>query len=133
MEDTKRRLQILRMTREFQCSSDAELRALVPYFDEVAVPTGTCLAQEGRLSHQFFIVTDGKLETCRQGTRGKLEPGDSFGWNAMYERGWDDATVTAASSARLLVMGHAQFRAVKAIVSEPAESSEPALSRSLAS
>jgi CRP-like cAMP-binding protein len=133
MEGTNRRLQLLRMTKELHSSTDAELRALVPYFDEIAVPAGTRLAQEGRLSHQFFIVTEGELETCRQGTRGKLEAGDSFGWNAMYERGWDDATVTAASSARLLVMGHAQFRAVKAVVSEPAESSEPALSRSLAS
>jgi hypothetical protein len=31
------------------------------------------------------------------------------------------------------VMGHAQFRAAKALVSEPAESLEPALSRRLAS
>lgn len=129
----RERLRVLRRAKELQSSTDAELRALVPYFDEIAVPTGTRLAQEGRLSHQFFIVTEGELEICREGTRGKLEAGDSFGWNAMYEHEWDDATVTVASSARLLVMGHAQFRAVKAIVSEPAESSEPPLSRSLAS
>ena len=129
----RERLRMLRHTREFEGCTDAHLQALLPYFDEVAVPAGSRLAQEGRLSHQFFIVTEGELETCRQGTRGKLAPGDSFGWNAMYEHGRDDATVTAASMARLLVMGHAQFRAVKAVVREPAESSEPALSRSLAS
>ena len=129
----RERRQILRMTKELAGSTDAQLQALLQYFDEVAVPAGTRLAQEGRLSHQFFIVTEGELETCREGTRGKLAPGDSFGWNAMYERGWDDATVTAASSARLLVMSHAQFRAAKAVVSEPAETSEPALSGRLAS
>jgi CRP-like cAMP-binding protein len=124
---------MLRLAKEFRGSTDAELRALVPYFDEVAVPAGTRLAQEGRLSRQYFIVTEGKLETCRQGMQGKLEPGGSFGFKTMYDHGWDDATVTAASGARLLVMGHAQFRAVKAAVSEPSEFSEPALSRSLAS
>jgi CRP-like cAMP-binding protein len=124
---------MLRLAKEFHGSSDPQLQALVPHFDEVAVPAGTRLAQEGRLSRQFFIVTEGELETCRQGKRGKLGPGESFGWSAMYEHGWDDATVTASSSARLLVMGHAQFRAAKTVVSEPAGSSEPALPRSLAS
>jgi CRP-like cAMP-binding protein len=124
---------MLRLAKELEGCTDAQLQSLVPYFDEVAVTAGTRLAQEGRLSQQFFIVTEGELETCRQGTRGELARGDSFGWNAMYEHGWDDATVTAASGARMLVMGHAQFRAVKSVVSEPVESSEPALSRNLAS
>jgi len=127
------RFRILRMTKEFAACRDAQLLKLVPFFDEVLVPAGTHLAQEGRVSHQFLIVAVGELETCRQGMRGKLEPGDAFGWTAMYEHGRDDATVIAASSARLLVMGHGQFRALKAIVSEPAPSLQPALSRRLVS
>jgi CRP-like cAMP-binding protein len=99
----------------------------------VVVAAGTLVAGEGRLAHQFLIVAEGVLDTCRHGVRGKLERGDSFGWTAMYEQAWDEATVTALSSSRLLVMGHAQFRAAKAIVSEQAESLEPALSRRLAS
>jgi len=51
----------------------------------------------------------------------------------MFERGWHDATLTASTSVRLLVMGHGQFRAVKAVVTPPAEFSEPALPRSLVS
>jgi CRP-like cAMP-binding protein len=128
----RERLRILRLAKELEGCNAAQLQGLLSQVDEVAVPAGTRLAQEGRLSHQFFVVAEGELETCRQGTRSKLEPGDAFGWNAMYVRGWDEATVTAASAARLLVMGHAQFRAVKALVSEPDEPSEPALSRSLA-
>lgn len=115
------RLRILRMTKELEGCNDAQLEALLPFFDEVVVPSGTRLAQEGRLCHQFLIVASGQLETCRQGRPGKLASGDTFGWTAMYEHGWCDATVTAASSARLLVMGHGQFRAVKAVVSAPAE------------
>jgi CRP-like cAMP-binding protein len=127
------RLRILRMTKELDGCSDAQLTALLPFIDELVVPAGTRLAQEGRLCQQLLIVAAGELETCRQGRVRKLQPGDTFGWTAMYERGWHDATVTAASSAQLLVMGHGQFRAVKAVVSEPAEFSEPALPRSLVS
>lgn len=129
----RERLRILRMARELDSCSDAQLRALLPFVDELVVPVGTRLAQEGRLCHQLLIVAAGELQTSRRGRVGKLEPGDTFGWSAMYERGWHDATVTAASSARLLVMGHGQFRAVKALVSEPEELSEPALSRRLVS
>jgi CRP-like cAMP-binding protein len=125
------RLRILRMTKEFDGSSAAELRGLLQFFDEVVVSAGTRLAQEGSFGHQFLIVASGELETCGQGRRGKLETGDTFGLAAMYEQGRYEATVTAASTARLLVMGHAQFRAAKAVLKAPARSSEPALACSL--
>jgi CRP-like cAMP-binding protein len=44
-----------------------------------------------------------------------LTAGDSFGWDAMWEREPNSATVVVEADARLLVMSHAQFRAVKAI------------------
>jgi len=45
-----------------------------------------------------------------------LTPGDTFGWAAMWEREQNSASVVVETDARLLVMSHAQFRAVKAIV-----------------
>lgn len=125
------RLRVLRLAKELEGCTDAQLQGLLPYFDEVVVAAGTRLAQEGRLCHQFLIVAAGRLDTYERGKRETLENGDTFGWTAMYEQGRNDATVTAVSTARLLVMGHAQFRAVKAVVGEPAESLEPALSRRL--
>lgn len=116
----RERLRILRMTKELEACGDAQLEALLPFFDEVIVHAGARLAQEGRLCHQLLILASGELETRSQGRLGKLKPGDTFGWTAMYEHGWNDATVTAATNAQLLVMGHGQFRAVKALVSEPA-------------
>lgn len=127
------RLRILRQAMELDRCSDAQLRELLPYVDEVAVPAGTRLAQQGRLGHQFGVVAAGELETCRDGIRGTLGPGGAFGWTAMIERGRNELTVTSVSSVRLLVMSHAQFRAVEAVLSEQAPSSEPALSRRLAS
>jgi CRP-like cAMP-binding protein len=129
----RERLRVLRLTEELEGCTEAQLRELLRHVDEVSVSAGTRLAAQGHLAHQFLIVADGVLETCGRGSRGKLERGDSYGWSAMYEQGWDDATVTARSNARLLVMSHAQFRAAKAVVSQAVVSSEPALSRGLAS
>jgi CRP-like cAMP-binding protein len=43
-------------------------------------------------------------------------PGETFGWNEMWERSTNPSTVTAETDTRLLVMSHDQFRAVKAVV-----------------
>ena len=111
----KERFRIMRGSKEFGRYGDKQLRALLRFIDEVSVPAGAELAREGRLCNQLVVVADGELETCSQGRPGKLGPGDSFGWTAMRRRGFHDATVLAASGARLLVMSHKQFRAVAAL------------------
>lgn len=88
-----------------------QVRALRPHFDEVRVEAGRTIVSEGTLCHQFFVVAEGTLETCRRGVRGELVAGQAFGWAAMRSRGLNDASVRALTDARLLVMGHAQFRA----------------------
>jgi CRP-like cAMP-binding protein len=113
------RLRTLRLTKELGRHSNSQLRALLSFVDEISVPAGTQLAEEGRLCHQFLIVAEGQLETCQHGRQGKLGPGESFGWQAMHEQGWHDATVMAATCVRLLVMSHEQFRAIKALATEP--------------
>jgi CRP-like cAMP-binding protein len=99
----------------FRALKSLRLEGLLPYFDEVFVRAGDELAVEGRLCHQFFVVVDGALETCRGGVRGKLVAGQGFGWAAMRERGVNEASVRAVGDARLLVMGHEQFRAADAL------------------
>lgn len=112
------RLRVLHCTKELGRVSESQLRGLLRFLDEIVVPAGTNLAFEGRLCHQFFIVAGGELETCRQASRGKLGVGDTVGWKAMHEQGWNEATVMATAATRLLVMGHDQFRAVRALVTE---------------
>ena len=111
----RERLGVLRRVAELAGATDEALRSLVPFFDEVCLPAGVVLAREGRLGHEFFVVVGGEVEVCRQGRATPLRTGDSFGWTAMRERGHHDATVVTMSPARLLVMGHAQFRAAEAL------------------
>ncbi|HLQ60730.1 MAG TPA: cyclic nucleotide-binding domain-containing protein [Candidatus Acidoferrales bacterium] len=115
------RLQALRAAAELAGCSKKQLRSLLPYVDEVTVPAGRPIAVKGRPCNQFVILAEGRL---RSGTPGNgqhsLAPGDSFGWTAMWERTENDATLVAETEARLLVMGHAQFRAIKGVAARPA-------------
>lgn len=114
------RLDTLRSTAELAGCTPAELRSLLPYVDEVTVPAGTSIAARGETCNQFVIVAEGRLRANSpdDGWR-SLGLGDTTGWTAMWEMAANDETVIAETEARLLVMGHAQFRAVKAIVERP--------------
>lgn len=115
-----RRLWALRVAAELAGHSDRELASLLPYFDEVLVPAGRRLALQGRLANAYLIVLQGRLQARSAGGAVRyLGAGDSFGWEAMWERGENPETVVVEADARLLLMGHAQFRAVKALADRP--------------
>jgi hypothetical protein len=101
------RFAALRAVPELASCSDREIWSLLRYADEVCVPAG-----EQVPSGEFVVLIDG---TLRAGTQ-LLGPGTSYGWDAMWDRSTNRASATVEADARLLVMSHAQFRAVKALV-----------------
>ena len=103
------RFQALRAVRELAGCSDGDISSLLRYTDEVEVSAGDVVAQGGQLCTAFVVVVQGTLCVGF----GHLRPGESVGWDAMWERSVNPATVVADSHARLLVMSHDQFRAVK--------------------
>lgn len=115
----------LRAAAELAGYTDRELISLLPYFDETRLPAGRRLAFEGRPGTAYLVVAEGRLKAwSSEGECRTLQAGDSFGWNAMWERGLNEATVVVEADARLLVMGHAQFRALKALGRRPVERSD---------
>lgn len=111
----RERIELLRRVENLSTQSEATLRALLPHLDEVCVPSGVVIAEEGRLCHELVIVASGRLESCAQGIASSLGPGEAFGWTAMRDRGRHHATVRAVSPAHLLVMSHQQFRAAEGL------------------
>ncbi len=109
-----RRFAALRAVPELAQCSDAEIRSLVPYSDEVRLSARDAVAQAGRYCTELVVVIEGTL--CRRAH--VVGPGETIGWNEMWERSINPATVTAETDARLLVMSHDQFRAVKALVGQ---------------
>jgi CRP-like cAMP-binding protein len=120
------RFAALRAVRELAGCSDGEIASLLRYTDAVDVPAGAIVAETAHQAAAFVVVMEGNL---RAGSCA-MRPGDSFGWEAMWERTANSATVVAESDARLLVMSHDQFRAVKGLA--PADLRPPGELRVLA-
>jgi hypothetical protein len=106
------RFAALRAARELESCSDLDLRSLLAYADEVRLCAGERVADEGRFCTEFLVVMQGTLRARSV----VIRPGESWGWDSMWERSTNPATVVAETDARVLVMSHAQFRAVKALV-----------------
>ncbi|HET7420717.1 MAG TPA: cyclic nucleotide-binding domain-containing protein [Candidatus Dormibacteraeota bacterium] len=123
------RLEVLRRVPELSLLAEGTLRALLPWFDEVAIPAGVVLAEAGLLCHEFVVVAAGELEACRWGRASLHGRGDAFGWEAMRGRGRHDATLVTRSPSRVLVMSHAQFRAVEGLVAASVCSDTPSAAR----
>jgi len=112
------RLRALRALPELGHLSGSDLRGLLRHFDQITVPAGTVVARAGRFCTQYVVVLDGRLQAGTDTGSPTATAGASCGWDAMCERGVNPATVVAATDARLLVMGRAQFRAVPMEVRE---------------
>ena len=114
------RIEALRAAAELGSYSDRDLQGLLPYFDEVTLPAGTVVAREGERCSEFVVVLNGRLHTMTGCIPARtLRAGDSLGWEAMWQRLPNDATAVVDTDAQLLVMSHAQFRAIKAIAEPP--------------
>jgi CRP-like cAMP-binding protein len=108
----RERFAALRAVAELEPCTDSEIWSLLTYADEVRLFAGDRVAQDGRFCTELVVVIEGAL--C-SGSH-LVGPGETAGWSEMWERALNPATVTAETDARLLVMSHDQFRAVKALV-----------------
>ncbi len=93
-----------------QCSK-SELQTLAKNTDDVTLPAGRTLIQQGHSNHGFYILIEGEAEATVDGNRVRtMRPGDVFGEISMLDRGPATATVVTTTPVEALVMSHAQFR-----------------------
>src|SRR5437588_13076618 len=110
-KDTK--LDHLARVRLFSACSKKELNTIGRASDEISVPAGKVLCEEGKPGHEFYLVLDGEVKL----TRGKkklttLGPGRHFGELALLHRGPRNATAPADTATTLLLLGHREYRCV---------------------
>jgi CRP/FNR family transcriptional regulator, cyclic AMP receptor protein len=100
----------------FARCSRRELEFVVTRTDEVDVPAGRTLIEQGSLGDTFYLLLEGDASVVVDGhERPQLHAGSFFGEISMLDRGPATATVVTTTPARLMVMSHAQFRdAIKA-------------------
>jgi CRP-like cAMP-binding protein len=100
MEESK-----LRSVGLFAGLSKKELRRLSSMTDEIVLPRGTRLLNEGAFSHEFLLITSGSAEVRREGRLvAELGPGDFAGEIGVMRDTRRNATVVARTELTAIVM-----------------------------
>ncbi|MGH2661200.1 MAG: cyclic nucleotide-binding domain-containing protein [Actinomycetota bacterium] len=105
----------------FSSLSDKERAQIARWADEVQVPAGKHLVDQGDFAYEFFVIEEGTAEV-RRGDEllTTLDPGDFFGEIALMEHDKRTATVTAATPMKLIVMFGRDFRSMEDAMPEVA-------------
>ncbi len=105
------KVELLRQVPLFAGCSKRELSEICTLVDELSLPQGTTLISEGKQGHEFFVLVDGKVDVRRKGQKSKsMADGGFFGEMALVSSRPRNATVTATSPVRVLVIHEQAFR-----------------------
>jgi CRP-like cAMP-binding protein len=107
------KLDLIRSVPLFSGASRSELEEIAKIADEIDLPEGKVLIQEGDQGHEFFVLVEGTAEVARGGKKvAAIGPGDFFGEIALIAKTPRNATVTTTSPVRALVITERSFRAL---------------------
>jgi CRP/FNR family transcriptional regulator, cyclic AMP receptor protein len=113
--------------------SKDDQKVVAQYADEVDVPAGTKLAEEGRLAYEFFAIKDGTADVTIGGQHAAaLGPGDFFGEIGLLAGDRRVASVVATSPMHLVVLTGSQLRAIESRMSGVAERVRSAMEQRIA-
>jgi CRP/FNR family transcriptional regulator, cyclic AMP receptor protein len=124
MASKKAYLDHLRNVPLFSSCSTKELERIAKAADEISVPEGHLLCDQGQTGREAFIILSGSALVKRNGKKITIVgPGAMVGELSLLDHGPRTATVTTNSASTLLVIDQRHFAAVLADV--------PTLSRKL--
>ena len=104
------KLDQLAQVRLFSACNKKELGLIGKASDEIAVPAGKVLCEQGKPGFEFYLILDGTATVKRNGKKvATLEPGRYFGELSLLTRYPRNATVTADTDMELLVLGQREF------------------------
>jgi CRP-like cAMP-binding protein len=102
---------LLRRVPLFSACSTKELRRIAAIADELAFRQGKILTRQGGPGREMFVLLDGTVKVERNGVEvNVLGPGDFLGEGALVLGKPRNATITATSPLRALVISDAHFK-----------------------
>ena len=108
----------------FSTCSPKDLRTIRKALEEVTVPPGRVLCEQGTIGREFFLIVSGHATVKRNNRKEAiLGVGDYFGELALLDRRPRSATVVSDTDMQLLILGQRQFNGILDAV--------PALSRKM--
>ena len=103
----------LRNVALFNGCTNKELDRIARSGDEVKMPLGTLLADQGQTGREAFVVLDGTVSVKRNGRKvASLGPGSIVGELSLLDHGPRTATVTCETDCTIFVISQRHFLAV---------------------
>jgi CRP-like cAMP-binding protein len=97
----------------FSGCTNAELRKIQRLIEEVTVPAGTLLVQEGEPGYLFFVVRSGTASVMHgRRVTATLGPGDFFGELSLIDKAPRSASVTSTTDMTMLVIRQRDFQTI---------------------
>jgi CRP/FNR family cyclic AMP-dependent transcriptional regulator len=89
----------------FSTSSAKDLRTIRKALEEVTVPPGRLLCEQGTIGREFFLIVEGQASVKRNNRKvATLGPGQYFGELALLDRRPRSASVISDTDMTLLVL-----------------------------
>lgn len=102
---------LLRKVPLFSGCSKKELGKIAAIADEIDLREGKVLTRQGGPGREFFVLLEGSVDVARDGERiNTLGAGDFFGEMGLISQKPRNATITATSPVRTLVITETNFR-----------------------
>jgi CRP/FNR family transcriptional regulator, cyclic AMP receptor protein len=109
------KVDLLRGIPLFSQCSKRDLGAIGGIADEIDLREGKNLTQQGRPGREFFVLIDGTADVRKNNRKvASLKGGDFFGEIALIHHAPRNATVTATSPVRALVIMDRDFKRLMA-------------------
>jgi len=113
MASKKAYLEHLRNVSLFQSCSQKDLEKIAKAGDEITMPAGSLIVDQGQTGREAFVVLEGTVLVKRNGKRlGAFGPGTVVGELSLLDHGPRTATVTCETDCTLLLLDQRHFMAV---------------------
>ena len=101
----------------FSTSSAKDLRTIRRALEEVTVPPGRVLCEQGTIGREFFLIVSGQAAVRRNNRKvATLGPGQYFGEMALLTNNRRNATIRAASKVRVAALGKKNFMTLLSVL-----------------
>jgi len=110
MVGRKHHLEHLRNVTLFSACSDKDLAKIAKAGDEVVVPAGYIMADQGQTGREAYVILEGTATVRRNGKKvATVSPGTLVGELSLLDHGPRTATVTADTECAVLVLDQRHF------------------------
>jgi len=99
----------MRHIMAFRNMPPANVKALLERMERVPVRAGEVVVQQGDDGDYYYVLTDGKARVTRTVELAELEPGATFGEEALISGGHRNATVTMESAGTVMRLAKQDF------------------------